>query len=688
MDGAFEQRDPGEGQDLSQALTRYHALYESLRSRRRRPPTHKGLDRVAAHVRMKVRHARVTLAWLRSQAQQVDTMAPELRNHSDAALAEVVRECRELFVRGRQDDAAVRRALAAVREVARRETGEEAYIVQLMGAMALYKGRIVEMVTGEGKTLTGSIAAPLLAWEHKYLHILTVNDYLAARDAESRRPIYRRCGCDVGAITQTLDEAARFEVYARPIVYGTPKQITADWLRDQIRLGQMTSAWAGRRGLSVGLVGGPSSAGGVSGGPMIPGLRACMVDEADAVLIDEGVVPLIIARSRREDDMAAIYAAAAVIAARLDEGPDYTVDHLRRKAELTRRGKHRCTTMFDERPEGIWRATRRAEELIRQALVARHCYLHGHQYQIVDGRVVIVDEYTGRFLPDRSWEHGLHQAVEAKEGLEVTADRETLARMSFQRFFRMYPVLAGMTGTAADASGEMQRVYERPVTVIPTNRPIIRERWTTRVFRTGEAKWNAIVESVQTLHAQGRPILVGTRSIEASEMIGQRLTARGLQHRVLNANFDKDEADLVSMAGKHATITVATNMAGRGTDIKLDREARQAGGLHVILTEMHTAKRIDRQFIGRSGRQGDPGSSQIFVSFDDELARLYARRLAGVLRAAASGAGAADELTGAARARAEALFRHAQRRAEARSRRQRAEVLRQDDWVERYMPGQ
>jgi preprotein translocase subunit SecA len=409
-----------------------------------------------------------------------------------------------------------------------------------------------------------------------------------------------------------------------------------------------------------------------------------MVDEADAVLLDEGVVPLIIARSRREDDMAPVYQGACAIATKLDENADYTVDYLRRKVDLTRRGKHRCVQMFETQSDAIWRATRRAEELVRQALVAKHCYLNGHQYQIVDGQIVIVDEYTGRFLPDRNWEHGLHQSVEAKEGLEVTADRETLARMSFQRFFRTYPFLAGMTGTAADAAAEMQRVYERPVTVIPTNKPIARQQWETRVFRTTESKWNAIVESVQQIHAQRRPILVGTRSIEASEFLSQRLTARGIVHRVLNANFDKDEAELVSMAGKHNTVTVATNMAGRGTDIKLDREAREAGGLHVLLTEMHTAKRVDRQFIGRAGRQGDPGSAQIFTSLEDELAKLYVRRFSAAIKAAAG----SEELTGPARGRAAWVMRLAQKRAEARSRRQRAEVLRQDDWIEKHMPGQ
>jgi len=662
---------------VSQAVTRYHALYESIRTRRRRPPTYTGLDSLVSHAGMKLRHRGVSVGFLRREAEAIDKLAPTLRNYSDQVLNEHLRELRELFHRQRQDDAAVRAALGAVREVARRETGEQPYIVQLMGAMALYHGRIIEMLTGEGKTLTSSIAAPILAWQHRRLHILTVNDYLAIRDAESRKQIYRRCGCEVGAIHQNLEPEARFDIYARPIVYGTPKQITADWLRDQIRLGQLATPWAGRRLLS-----GPGG-GGANAGPMVPGLCAALVDECDAVLIDEGVVPLIIARARREDEMSTIYGQSSELARRLDDGADFKVDFVRRRVELTRRGRHRVEEMIGSFDEPIWRAIRRAEELVKQSLVARHCYLNGHQYQIVDGRVVIVDEYTGRFLADRSWEHGLHQAVEAKEGVEITADRETLARMSFQRFFRTYPVLCGMTGTAADARYEMEKVYSRPVTVIPTNKPVIREEWPTRTFRTADARWSAVIESIQRVHESGRPVLVGSRSIEASEILARRLEARGLPHRVLNANFDKEEADLISTAGRHGAITVATNMAGRGTDIKPDPRAIKAGGLHVILTEMHSAKRIDRQFIGRAGRQGDPGSSQMFVSLEDELVRHNAAKLAQLVRRQ----GGPLELVGARRRETIMLFRTAQRRAEVRARRSRAEVLKQDDWIEKHLPG-
>jgi preprotein translocase subunit SecA len=677
---------------MSQALTQYHALYASLASRRVKPRNHKNLDRLMVKLGVRAAARRTALGVLSEQARQVEALAPELRASSDGVIDHRIAEVREAFARGRSSPELTRAGLALVREVARRATGEEPFHVQLVGALALSHGHIVEMFTGEGKTLTGAVAACLVAWRSRRLHVFTVNDYLAARDARSRAGIYARCGLSVGAITQDTEQSERPSIYARSIVYGTPKQITADWLRDQIRMGRLGSAWAGRLALASA---GASASGAIM--PMIPGLRAALVDEADAVLIDEGVVPLIIAQSRREDDMARAYAQAHTLAGKLDEGPDYTIDHVQRRATLTRRGEHRCATLFDAHVatggEVIFKAARRGMELVRQALVARHCYIRGQQYELVDGKVVIVDEYTGRFLPDRSWEHGLHQSVEAKEGLEITADRETLARMSFQRFFRSYPFLCGMTGTAADATPEFEGVFARPVTRVPTNRPLIRARWATRVFATQRDKWSAVVDSIVRVNLLGRPVLVGTRSIAASELLHDMLTRRGLTHTVLNANFDKDEADLIAHAGHGApraglgdgptgaAITVATNMAGRGTDILLDDHARANGGLHVILTEMHGASRIDRQFIGRAGRQGDPGSAQIFVSLEDELVTRHAALLAGLLRRRLGSGELRDTRI------ASAIFRLAQRRKEAHDRRNRLSVMRQDDWIDKHLPG-
>ena len=661
---------------MSQAATRYQALFLSLRSRKARQPAPTGLDKLATVAGLRFANRRISVKWLARQAELIDARSPALRNTSDAALDEHIERSREVFIRGKQNDDSTREALAVIREVARRVTGEEPYRVQLMGALAMFHSHIIQMLTGEGKTLTASIVAPLLAWRHRTLHVFTVNDYLAKRDAEGRAPIYDRLRLRCGAIQQEQDPAARAAVYALPIVYGTPKQIVADYLRDQIRLGSVASPWAAARSAH------PSAPAG-QGGPIVPGLRAAMVDEADGVLIDEAVVPLIIAQSRRGDEMAHVYRQAAAFAGRLVEKQHFTIDRLRRKAELTRAGNTRCEEMFPAGDDPIWRAPRRAAELVRQALVARFCYLKGQHYEIIDGRVQIVDEFTGRILPDRSWEHGLHQSVEAKESLEITADRETLARMSFQRFFRMYPVLCGMTGTAADATGEMERTYSRRVIVIPTNRPVARVQLPTRVFRTSRARFAAVVESIDAIRSTGRPVLVGTRSVEASQTVAELLTARNVPHDVLNAVQDKHEATLVAKAGRAGAVTVATNMAGRGTDIKLDLQARKSGGLHVAITEMHSATRIDRQLIGRAGRQGDPGSAQFLLSLEDELVRLHTPRLAAALKES----GNDEELTGASLRMAIALFRLAQRRAEHRGRISRAEVLRQDDWIEKHLPG-
>ncbi|MEM1330864.1 MAG: hypothetical protein AAGG07_09910 [Planctomycetota bacterium] len=656
------------------ALTRYEAMAGSIGSRKAAPPVRTGLDAGAVRVRLRVTQRLVRTPLLLREAAIVDALAPNLRALSEGSLDERVADVRTRFLRGRVGEDDTREALALVREVARRETGQEAYVVQLAAAMGLVRGGIAEMVTGEGKTLTGSVAAPLLAWSHRTLHVFTVNDYLAARDAESRAPLYKRLGLTCGAITQELDEAARASVYTRPIVYGTPKQITADYLRDQLRLGGSDTAWTGReRGLRSGV------------GPIVPGLRAALVDEADAVLIDEGIVPLIIAQSRTEDEQADLYREACKISQTLDEGPDFKIDARRRRAELARRGRHRCQAAFERLLEHggnpIWRATKRSEELIRRALVAEHCYKRGQQYEIVDGRVVIVDEFTGRFLPDRTWEHGLHQAVEAKEGLEVAADRETLARLSFQRFFRSYRFLAGMTGTAADATGEMESVYGRRVVVIPTHRPVRREVMPRRVFAQERDKLEAVADSASELSRAGRPILIGTRSIEASEIVASLLRDRGIECRVLNAHHDADEASMISEAGRVRMVTVATNMAGRGTDIVPDRRAIELGGLHVILTEMHAARRVDRQFIGRAARQGDPGSSQVFVSLEDELIRLNAGGSAKTLLRVSNERELTEQRV------AQRLCDMAQRRAERRARSQRASVLRQDDWVEQHLPG-
>ena len=592
-------------------------LWDALRTRRRRRDPMRGMDAMAYRWISRIKHSKINLNYLRSEAETVVAANDQWAALSDRALDAKIASLREVFARRKQTREQVRDAFAAVREAAYRETGEKPFMVQIMGALGMYHGQIVEMVTGEGKTLTASVASSVLGWLRRPVHVITVNDYLAQRDADGKGPIYRRCGLRAAAIVGETPDAERIGVYRQPIVYSTQKELVADWLRDQLRLGTIADPVSTRWMIEVQRAG----SGGRAQGPrvLVPGLHVVIVDEADAVLIDEAVTPLIIAQPREEEAQAGIYERARDLANELDMGDDFTIDLAKRRAKLTAKGRQKILGMLGEEEHAIWRATRRREELVEQSLVAKYCYHHKQHYQIVEDRIVIVDEYTGRFMQDRQWEHGLHQAVEAKHHLKVTADRDTLASMSFQRFFRQYKLLAGMTGTAADAKAELETTYGAPVRVIPTNRPIQRQRLDDLIYVNAQDKWHAVVEEIIQMRDSGRAVLVGTRSIDASELVSEMLNVRGVQHQVLNAVHHAAEADIVEGAGSPGAVTVATNMAGRGTDIKLDPRVRQAGGLHVILTERHTASRIDRQLMGRAGRQGDPGSARVIVSLEDEL---------------------------------------------------------------------
>jgi preprotein translocase subunit SecA len=351
---------------------------------------------------------------------------------------------------------------------------------------------------------------------------------------------------------------------------------------------------------------------------LLRGLCFAILDEADSVLIDEARVPLIISHKDERDDQETLYREALELAADLEHQRDFRLDPVRREIELTDAGKDRLA----ERAIGmgaLWSGSRRREELVRQALFAREFLIRDQHYLVKDGKIQIIDEYTGRLMPDRSWERGLHQLVETKEGCEVTAQAETLARISYQRFFRRYLRLSGMTGTAREVAGELWSVYRLNLVTVPTNRPLRRIEHSGRVFRKAAAKWGAVVERICKLSSEGRPVLVGTTSVGASEHLSALLTARGVRHQILNARQDQEEAETIANAGQAGTVTVATNMAGRGTDIKLGDRVADSGGLHVIATERHEAGRIDRQLYGRCGRQGDPGSYQYIVSLEDDL---------------------------------------------------------------------
>ena len=564
-----------------------------------------------------------------------------------------------------------RPALAALREASHRELGLRPFTVQLMGALALHRGQLAEMATGEGKTLTAGLAAVLAGWSGQPTHVVTVNDYLVKRDAERLRPLYQCCGLTVGHVTATMPPVERRRGYAASVTYCTSKELLADFLRDRLRLGQLRQP--ARRLISRMLQ--PNAP---DDGVVLHGLHTAIVDEADSVLIDEAVTPLIISNTHENPALTQVTLAAQELTSRLQPGAHYFADPRYRDIELTPDGEELLASAADSLAlTGLWRSPDRRKELVRQALVAREFFLRGKQYVLQDGKVVIVDEFTGRQMDQRKWRQGLHQAIEAKEGLAITGPTETIARLSFQRFFRLFHRLSGMTGTAREAAGELWQIYRLPVVAIPTNRPCLREHWPDRTFPDAESKWAAVTEEVVRLHATGRPVLVGTRSVEASERVAELLRARSLPFALLNALNHESEAGIISGAGELHRITIATNMAGRGTDILLTEAVRKAGGLHVLATERHESGRVDRQLMGRAGRQGDPGSAQAFVSAEDELLKrhlpaLVQRRLPALAR---SGTPGSTRLLKAA-------FAQAQRNAQRLAYRQRLGVLRQDDWLE------
>lgn len=649
------------------------SLWSTLRTRRRRTDPLKGLDATAGRWLSRLKHAKMGLRQLRRDAETVVAISSQWHDLTEAALDAKVLEVREVFARRAHKTEHVCQAAAAAREIARRETGEEPYLVQIMGALGLFHGQVVEMVTGEGKTLTAAVATTMLAWLRRPVHVITVNDYLAQRDADGRAPIFRRAGLHAAAIIADTSEQDRAAIYRQPIVYITQKELVADWLRDQLRLGRISDPVSTR--WLADARGGRGAA-----GVLVPGLFAAVVDEADAVLIDEAVTPLIIAQPRQEDAQGAMYLRARDLATELTDKEHFVVDSQRKQVKLTNAGRTKLTSVLKDDEHEIWRAARRREELVEQALSASYCYFNRQHYQIVEDKIVIVDEYTGRFMQDRQWQHGLHQAVEAKHNLEITADRDTLASLSFQRFFKLYPHLCGMTGTAADAKAEIETTYGLPVRIIPTNRPIQRKRLPDLIFASALRKWEAVLTEIETMNRLGRPVLVGTRSIEASELLSTLLTERGLKHQVLNAIHHKAEAQIVSEAGEAGAITVATNMAGRGTDIKLGKGVREAGGLHVILTERHSASRVDRQLYGRAGRQGDPGSARVIIALDDDLLVKYAPVTARALRKMY--AGRKGPLGGQLRY----IYDFAQSLAQRQAFKSRAMVLRHDEELDRSLP--
>jgi preprotein translocase subunit SecA len=562
-----------------------------------------------------------------------------------------------------EDDAA--RCFALARAAAERTLGIRHRDVQVLGGWGLLRGMAVEMETGEGKTLTATLAACAAAVAGFRVHVLTANDYLARRDAAWMAPVYGALGLSAGSVAGGMAEAARRAAYSRDITYSTGKEAAFDYLRDRIRLGRLPS----RLHLRIE---------GLSGGrcPMedliLRGLEFAIVDELDSVLIDDARVPLIISRSEEAEETEAMVRNALALSERLEPGRHYMVRLPERRVEPTDAGRREVEALAASlRPAaGLWGSPRMRGEAILQALTARVLFRRDREYIVREGKVVVIDGNTGRTLPDRSWEQGLHQAIQVKEGCPVTPRDRPLAQISFQKFFRRYRHLSGMTGTARESARELAAAYGLPVLRIPPFRPSRRRSLGARVFSTAGGKEEAIVARVRDLHGTGRPVLVGTRSVESSERISCRLRAAGLPHRVLNARQDEEEAETIARAGEPGSITVATDMAGRGTDIRLHPGVIPQGGLHVISSEPHEASRTDRQLFGRCGRQGDPGSHEGFASIEDDLLANHVPRSARAIRSL--GPGVMRFLLPWV---GPLLIRRAQKAAERRHRRARAALL-------------
>ena len=531
---------------------------------------------------------------LRPQVQRINALEPEMQQLDDADFAaRIARYKEEVQEGGKSLDSLLPEVFALVREASRRVLGMRHYDVQLVGGMVLHKGKIAEMKTGEGKTLVATLAVVLNALSGKGVHVVTVNDYLASRDAAWMGKLYSFLGLSTGVIVHGLDDDERKTAYNADITYGTNNEFGFDYLRDNMKFYAEQLVQRGH--------------------------NFAIVDEVDSILIDEARTPLII--SGASEESVGMYRTVDDIVRQLTP-EHFTIDEKARTAMLTDAGVLRCEellkldNLFD--PANIT-----AQHHVLQSLKAHQVFKRDVDYIVQDDQVVIVDEFTGRLMAGRRYSDGLHQALEAKEHVTVAAENQTLASITFQNYFRLYDKLSGMTGTADTEAVEFQQIYNLEVISIPPNKPMIRRDHPDLIFRSRKEKFDAIVEAIVELHRKEQPVLVGTISIETSEMLSQRLTKLGIPHNVLNAKQHEKEAEIVAQAGQKGKVTIATNMAGRGTDIVLGDGVVDLGGLHILGTERHESRRIDNQLRGRSGRQGDPGSSRFYLSLEDDLMRLF-----------------------------------------------------------------
>ena len=542
---------------------------------------------------------------------QIHRYAASLEQCDDQTLSSGIEELRALLHKEGLKKQLIFRAFATIREASRRSLGKAHFDVQLFGAWIMINGKLAEMQTGEGKTLTTALAACTAGLAGIPVHVITANDYLASRDADVIKPLYRKLGLTVAFVVETMELEERREKYKADIVHTTNKQIAFDYLRDRINLGDDM----GPLRLQVRQIRGAMMDDPV-GQPLLRGLCFALVDEADSVLVDEAKTPLIITRKLESETDAETYSTALHLASMLLNDYDYKVDYTLRTIEITADGDNSLVELTASLSK-FWQNATHCHRLVKQALTAHLFYKKDEQYIVVEDKIQIIDESTGRLMGDRSWEHGLHQMIEMKEGVPISDAREALARISYQRFFSRYLSLGGASGTLSEVATELQRVYGLDVITVPTNRPSQRKVMGERLYPDQRKKRKRLIERVKALHKQGRPVLIGTNSVEQSETVDSWLTEANLPHQVLNAKQDQQEAAIIARAGDHGAITVATNMAGRGTDIELSEEVKALGGLHVIALSRNSSQRVDRQLYGRSARQGDPGSAETILALDD-----------------------------------------------------------------------
>jgi len=602
----------------------------------------------------------------RNIAKRIVTLSESFANYSDAELLASANDVRWRAKSGTSLRALMPEAYALVRESARRVIGQQHYLAQIIGGIGLFEGGLAEMQTGEGKTLTATLPSFLRALPGRGCHVVTVNDYLANRDCEMMEPVYAALGLSVGCVVSASEPDERRRSYWKDITYATSREIGFDFLRDRLKVGSKLdethrSFVFHHDDMS-------------SEGPVQRGHYFALVDEADSVLIDDAVTPLIIGLARESTPaIEALLNWSRDLVPQLVIEVDFLFDPAKRTVELTNAGT-RKVVLADKPPLLSSFDTEKLYTHVEQAIRARLAYEKGRDYVITKKQeIAIVDESTGRTLDGRKWQMGLHQAIESKETVPITEETGEAARITVQTFFRRYENIAGMTGTGIQAAREFQHTYGLVVTIIPTHRPCIRQGLPPRIFATQEAKRSALVPEIERLHNSGRAILIGTPSVEASEVLGKALNAVGVDCQILNAHFHEVEAQIVAQAGQPQRVTIATNMAGRGTDIHLHDDVRANGGLHVIATEMHTNRRIDRQLVGRAARQGDPGSFQFWLSLEDELFRYLSQDRIEKIRGRTN-----PDRNGELSLSWLQTFRRTQRTIESRERKYRKQLLKQE----------